>query len=496
MRGRGLLPAAAATELFDAYVFLRMVEHRLQYRDDAQTQRPAARRCRSRGAGRGDGVLRCRRVRSALDRHRNDVDRHFDALFFRRRRRRRARSARCRLDRAGDPKTPIWPRWPPPGTTIHDALIVELARVRQSPRYLQLPTASRSRFDALVPQLLRAAAATSEPQRCSSVCLRCWRRSAGAALIWRLLVEHPPVLPRIAQLMGASAWAADYLMRHPMLLDELLDSRALLDRARLECMAQASSLHSLPRTRMMPNGRWMPCGISSRRRRFVCLRRTWRDSVGRAARRPSVGARRHRARRCARPLLDPMQGADAAPPRFAIIGYGKLGGKELGYASDLDLVFLYDDPAEAAPQAYARLAQRLNDLAHQHDRGRDVCTTPTCGFVPTARAACWCRVSSRFATISANSVDLGAPGADARALRRRRRARSARHSSRARRGPASAARSRRACRRHRRNAQAECRRRIRIEARCSTSSTIRAAWSTSNSPCSSWSLRTATRMRS
>ena len=51
---------------------------------------------------------------------------------------------------------------------------------------------------------------------------------------------------------------------------------------------------------------------------------------------------------------------DAPSPKFAIVGYGKLGGKELGYASDLDLVFLYDDLDEAAPQRYARLAQRFN----------------------------------------------------------------------------------------------------------------------------------------
>src|SRR5438876_266628 len=48
-------------------------------------------------------------------------------------------------------------------------------------------------------------------------------------------------------------------------------------------------------------------------------------------------------------------------PRFAVIGYGKLGGKELGYASDLDLIFLYDDAREQAPETYARLAQRFNN---------------------------------------------------------------------------------------------------------------------------------------
>src|SRR5439155_131565 len=48
-------------------------------------------------------------------------------------------------------------------------------------------------------------------------------------------------------------------------------------------------------------------------------------------------------------------------PRFAVVGYGKLGGKELGYASDLDLIFLYDDAREQAPETYARLAQRFNN---------------------------------------------------------------------------------------------------------------------------------------
>jgi glutamate-ammonia-ligase adenylyltransferase len=49
------------------------------------------------------------------------------------------------------------------------------------------------------------------------------------------------------------------------------------------------------------------------------------------------------------------------PPRFAVIAYGKLGGKELGYASDLDIIFIYDDPDPGAAEAYARLAQRLNN---------------------------------------------------------------------------------------------------------------------------------------
>ena len=55
-----------------------------------------------------------------------------------------------------------------------------------------------------------------------------------------------------------------------------------------------------------------------------------------------------------------LRGRHREAPRFAVIGYGKLGGKELGYASDLDIIFLYDDDDERAPEVYARLAQRLN----------------------------------------------------------------------------------------------------------------------------------------
>src|SRR5205823_7484740 len=61
---------------------------------------------------------------------------------------------------------------------------------------------------------------------------------------------------------------------------------------------------------------------------------------------------------CAWADLPRRHRSDAA--RFAVIGYGKLGGKELDYASDLDIIFLHDDPHEQAGEVYSRLAQRVN----------------------------------------------------------------------------------------------------------------------------------------
>lgn len=74
-------------------------------------------------------------------------------------------------------------------------------------------------------------------------------------------------------------------------------------------------------------------------------------------------------------------------PRFAVIAYGKLGGKELGYASDLDLIFLYDDPDDAASDIYAMFTRRLITwLRRRRARARSSTSTCVCGRM--ANRAC------------------------------------------------------------------------------------------------------------
>jgi glutamate-ammonia-ligase adenylyltransferase len=165
--------------------------------------------------------------------------------------------------------------------------------------------------------------------------------------------------------MGASAWAADYLTRRPLLLDELLDARALL--AEPDWTAWASELDRL----LAPHAGDAESAMDTLRHfqhaqtfRLLAQDLAGRLTVERLADHLSALADTILAatlRCCWRHL----QGPDAAPPRFAVIGYGKLGGKELGYASDLDLVFVYDvdsspADADAAMERYARLAQRMN----------------------------------------------------------------------------------------------------------------------------------------
>ena len=369
LAARGHLPRNAATALRDAYVFLRQVEHRLQYRDDQQTHRlPADADERARLAA-AMNFASLTAFDAALAAHRAVVAVTFAETLG-------DGNTPSRME--GDPYAALWddPQ-PAPATLEHlrgagfdaPAAIVEtLIRVRASGRYLQLPANSRQRFDTLAPQLLATAAAHPGRAGAGVVFERLLhllesvaRRSAYLALV----IEHPPLLPRLANLMGASAWAADYLTRHPLLLDELLDARMLL--AKPDWAAWREELTRLLDER--PDDAEHQMDVLRHFQHAQGFRLLVQDLGGHM----TVEQLADHLSALADVVLAAtlgacwkhLAGADAPPPRFAIVAYGKLGGKELGYASDLDLIFLFDvaaddpDADEQAPR-YTRLAQRIN----------------------------------------------------------------------------------------------------------------------------------------
>jgi glutamate-ammonia-ligase adenylyltransferase len=372
---RRLLPDTVVGMLRHAYVFLRNVEHRLQYRDDQQTQMLPTAAAERNALALAAGFATAAAFDAALAAHRAAVTAQFAAAFGT-----AAENTAEAGGRAAAPDAPdsaalaaIW-RDDVTADTARAALAAmgyadpaglaaDLARVRASSRYVQLPAPSRQRVDALVPQLLAvAASARVDGADAQTVFRRLFglleavsRRSAYLAL----LTEHPPVLPRLAQLMGASAWAADYLTRHPLLLDELLDARVLLAEPdwnawRAE-LARLVAEHTGDQERQMDALRHFQHAQSFR---LLAQDLAGRLTVERLADHLSALADMILAATLAE-VWAQVHGPAAAAPQFAIVGYGKLGGKELGYASDLDLVFLYDDPDDTAPERYARLAQRL-----------------------------------------------------------------------------------------------------------------------------------------
>jgi len=354
---RNLLPQSAVQELSEAYAFLRKLEHRLQYLDDQQTHvLPSADHDRALVAE-AMGFNDVNSLLGHLDAERGRVAGVFDGVF-----------ASTRTE--DHPLANLWQENADPDTCAkaleklgyqNPADIAQrLAAMRAGNRYREMHATGQYQLDRLVPMTVEAAAGVQNPdatlERLLDLLECVSRRSAYLAL----LEEYPQALARLAAMMSASPWVAQYLTLHPILLDELLDARALyappdwpaalerlhaqLDDAADDIEKQMELLRHFKHAQTMrlvaqDLAGLLPIEIlSDHLSDLACvlleevLRITW----------PTV---RHMHR---------------PDPRFAVVAYGKLGGKELGYAGDLDIVFLYDDEAADAPEIYARYAQRVN----------------------------------------------------------------------------------------------------------------------------------------
>jgi [glutamine synthetase] adenylyltransferase / [glutamine synthetase]-adenylyl-L-tyrosine phosphorylase len=413
---RGLIAPHAASMLREGYLFLRSLEHRLQYRDDRQTHRVPDDTTERRLVAESLGLPSVAAFDAALAAQRTQVSRQFNAVF-------ETPEPASATDATTTRLAAVWEDPDESRETLDQLtragfeapgeLVAMLARLRASRRYLQLPARSRERFDRLVPALMAVAAAHRQPNATPQTVLRrlldLLDAVSGRSAYLALLVEHPPLLPRLAALMGASAWAADYLTRRPFLLDELLDARVLL--AEPDWGSWRSELERL----LAADAGDAEAAMDTLRHfqhaqafRLLAQDLAGQLTVERLADHLSALADTILAATlvyCWRLLY----GNDAPPPRFAIIGYGKLGGKELGYASDLDLVFLHasdDDPlkAQEAQARYARLAQRINtwltsatgagrlyetDLRLRPDGAKGLLVSSTAAFERYQREQAW-----------------------------------------------------------------------------------------------------------
>jgi glutamate-ammonia-ligase adenylyltransferase len=355
---RDLLPAAAVRELSEAYVLLRNLEHRLQYLEDQQTQMlPASDEARALIAT-AMGFESPAAFAQTLDRHRAAVTRHFDAVF-----------ASSSQESGTHPLAALWSghigdedavmRLAALGYGRPAQVLERLRAVRESAAYRRMSASTQSRLDRLIPRLLETAPrhppADQTLGRLAGVVESIGRRESYLAL----LLEYPSALDRLAALAGASPWASEYLARHPILLDELIspqafeapDWPALEQRLHEELAALDGNIEQqMDRLRHF--------------KQVLTLRLLTQDLAGALPLETLSDHLSDLACLILRTVLGlcwaGLRTRHRDAPRFAVIGYGKLGGKELGYASDLDLIFLYDDDHPDAPEIYARLAQRVN----------------------------------------------------------------------------------------------------------------------------------------
>jgi len=357
---RRLLSAEAVDELRSAYFFLRNLEHRLQYLDDQQThalpRSPEDRELVARSMGFADYAA----LRAQLETHRAAVTRQFSEIFVAAPEKPDHLSALWQQAGAGEDPERAWALLAGLGYADPQEVQRRLTALRQSSRYRQMPAVSQSRLERLVPLVVQAAAAQVNRGATLERMLRLLESVSRREAYLALLEQYPQALARVAELMAASPWAAEYVTLHPILLDELLDTRTLysapdwpaltaglraqLDEAAGDTEKQMDVLRHFKHVQTLHllaqdlAGTLALESLSDHLSDLACtilrevLALAWLDV-----------RQRHRE-----------------TPAFAIVGYGKLGGKELGYASDLDLVFLYDDAAPEAPDNYSRLARRIN----------------------------------------------------------------------------------------------------------------------------------------
>jgi [glutamine synthetase] adenylyltransferase / [glutamine synthetase]-adenylyl-L-tyrosine phosphorylase len=357
LQKKGLLSAEAVAELRAAYDFLRQLEHRLQYLDDAQTHDlPTGGEDQALVAaamGFDDDAEFMRR----LDAHRERVSRHFEDVF----------AGPARDEHAC---APLWDgkldaraaeqQLRALGFADAGQARARLAAARASPRYAQLPETSRERYDALLPRVIELAAMAGAPEAALARTLDLLETVSRRSSYLALLYEYPQALEKVVQLLSASGWAAAYVTRHPLLLDELLDARTLY--ALPDWKEFAANLRALLARHEGDAERQMD--VLREAHHAQVFRLLAQDLAGQL----TVEALADHLSALADLMLGitlqlcwaQLRNRHRETPRFAIIAYGKLGGKELGYVSDMDIIFLYEDDDARTPQLYARLAQRLN----------------------------------------------------------------------------------------------------------------------------------------
>ncbi len=342
-----MLPLDAVSDLKKAYVFLRNLEHRLQYLDDAQTQAiPSKPEDRLLIAG-AMGFQDYDAFRAELDAHRRLVQNHFEGIF-------------SEPEKGEILETGIEEKLASMGYREPAEISVLLARIKEGSRYRHLPSSSQKCVDGLMPMMVKAASCQPDPDQALRRMLDLLEAISSRSAYLSLLTEYPHTLEKVARLAAASPWAADYLRLHPILLDELLDDRSIfspIDWAAIESMLDSKLIEA----------------EGDAERQMTLLRDVRNSTVFQMLVRDLEGmleleALSDHLSRLADLILEKvlglcwkaMKSRHAEQHEFAIIGYGKLGGKELGYASDLDIIFLYEDAHPDAQETYARLAQRIN----------------------------------------------------------------------------------------------------------------------------------------
>jgi len=385
------IPRVVCRELTDAYVFLRITENRLQEYSDQQThQLPPGDSGQLRLAASMD-FADAASFNSTLDHHRNRVHGHFQMLL-------ESGDAGDRPQKLVAPLDSIWQNVAESRQAVQtlaalgydqpEEVLPLLEYLRNDPATRALSPKGRRRLDKLMPRFLKEIGTCENPlitlRRIIDLIKAIERRTSYLAL----LLENPTALSHLVKLSNASPWIASFLAHHPVLLDELLDPRTLYQPPQKNEMKKGL-LHRL--ALIAPEDLEYQIEQLCIFKQINVLRVATADVTGTL---PLMRVSDYLSE-IAETILNAVVdlafnhlvskhgtpacrlGNKPCQRGFAVIAYGKLGGLELGYGSDLDLVFLHagtheqtsgDKSAMDSAQFFNRLGQRVIHILTAHTR--------------------------------------------------------------------------------------------------------------------------------
>ena len=377
------LPPEAVRELRSAWRFLRLTENRLQAWQDRQTHDlPTDEAGRERLAF-AMGFADWDAFRAQLDTHLGRVDGWF-----------RHQTAGVSADDTPDGLAAVWrgdageqaalEGLTHAGYAAPKRALEAMRKLAQAGWYRRLDETARQRLATLVPALARGAAGLEAPEEALERLLRVVSSIGGRSAYFALLNENPAALRRFITLCGGSAFLAGQVAVHPLLLDDLIDPRVMesppgRDQLGVELEERLAGIEPedleglMDALRNFQRAAVFRVAVADLTGRLPVMKvsdqLTWIAEVLLEA---CVRIARDDAeRRHGRPLCGDTENA-LSPCHMAVIGYGKLGGIELGYGSDLDLVFVHDAGGEIqrteGPKAidvgmlFARMTRRIVHL--------------------------------------------------------------------------------------------------------------------------------------
>lgn len=380
LRQRQLLPAEVVDSLREAYCFLRRVEHMLQGIADRQTQTLPDNPLDQVRVANAMGFADWMSFYDALNAHRTVVSRHFADIISTE----DDTAEGADLDETwheiwqGEMDAAAAVDWlGEQGFEAPEDSYQRLQTLRQERVVQTLQSQGRRRLHQFMPILLQALSGVEAPSRTLERVLLLVESVLRRSAYLVLLNENPAALEQLVRLCSASPWIAEQLAETPLLLDELLNTHSLYSppqkaeleddlrqqmlripaedlEEQMECLRHFKKAHvlrvaasevrgTLPLMKVSDYLTWIAEVVLDH---VVAL--AWRNMVEKHGR---------------------PGGIDSEPETaFAVIGYGKLGGIELGYTSDLDLVFIHDaDPLQVTDGAksidnnvfFTRLGQRI-----------------------------------------------------------------------------------------------------------------------------------------